>query len=138
MVKRDIYNTMDTSVVQSIAPIATTVEGAVEGAAADLLHFGAAAVAVSYGLWTSDSFLATVEESADDSTYTTVAAGNLQGSFSAVAGTATDSVVQLVGYTGTKRYIRAVVTATGSGAVCVIGANIVRAHPRHLGVNLME
>jgi hypothetical protein len=55
-------------------------------------------------------------DTTNDADFTDVAAGDLQGSFTVVNDTTTkDSQTQVVGYVGSKRYIRVVGTYTGTG-----------------------
>jgi hypothetical protein len=83
------------------------------GAAADTLGYGSATAIVNPNTVTDGVFTPKLQESdASGSGFTDVAAGDLDGAFVAIAA----SVVQTVGYTGSKRYVRIVITATGSPA----------------------
>lgn len=50
-----------------------------------------------------------------DGDFATVAAGSLSNAFTVINSTSKDNVTQWVGYRGSKRYIRAVITFTGTG-----------------------
>lgn len=87
----------------------------------DTANFNGAIVAVNVAALTgvdgSNYITLTLEESNTvvGTDFTTVAAGDLVGAFTVINSTAKDSVVQYVGYTGIKRYIRAKITYTGTG-----------------------
>ncbi len=77
---------------------------------------------------------AILQESDDNITFTAVAAGDLEGSFTLIDDPAEDDVVQVVGYKGAKRYLRLFVDFTGTHTVGTpISAVIVRSRPRHIG-----
>lgn len=122
---RDLKNNL--SVAQSLAPAARTASA--NGTGVDLLGKRKDAVAVLFdiGLFTDGSFTLSVEESDDDSSYSAVAAADLEGSLSVVDGTDDDNTTQIVGYKGTKRYIRAKVAEGSSPSPStglVIGAAV--------------
>src|SRR4051812_5540596 len=108
MATRNIDNEID--VKQSLAPAARTTTAS--GTGVDLQDFDAAMVVFHPGAITDGTHAPSVEESDDDSTYTAVAAGDLHGTLANLAA----NTVQRVGYLGTKRYIRAKITVTGSPA----------------------
>ncbi len=121
---RDLANNI--GVVQTLAPVdyaATT-----KGAAVDLRGFNSAAVIVNTGAITSSGkYVVSVQESdtTTDGDFTDVAAGNLTG---ALPSELAASSSYKVGYVGSKRYIRAVITKT-SGTSIVAGVVVVRGHP---------
>lgn len=98
------------SVAVSVAPAAIKTTTST-GTGVDLSGFAAATVVVPVGAITDGTHTLSIEESdASGSGYATVAAGQLSGTPGAlVASTPVE-----IGYLGTKRYIRAVVTVTGS------------------------
>lgn len=99
------------------------------GSGVDLRGFESAVVQAHIGTITDGNFLFSVEESDDDSTYTAVDSADLLGSFSAAA-SASDEAVQEVGYIGSARYIRAVVTVTGSPSTGgTVGATVIKGTP---------
>ena len=105
------------------------------GTGIDLQGYEEATAAVQFGAITDGTFTPSLEESDTlGSGYTAVAAGDLLGSFSAAATGGGASAVQTVGYIGKKRYIRVVLTVTGSPATGGYAqANILRTRPRHMG-----
>lgn len=123
MAYRDIKNNV--AVAASVLPLLRT--ATVEGSGVDLRGYDSAMVIVDAGTVTDGTFTPSLEESDDNSTFTTVAAADLEGSFTAVTSSADDGV-QSVGYKGDARYVRAVLTASGSpstggtiGAVFALG-----------------
>ena len=128
MILRDLKNNL--SPAQSLAPAARTASA--NGTGVDLQGYGSAMAQFDLGLYTDGSYTLSVEESSDDSTYTVVAAADLEGTLSVVDDATKDNTIQRVGYKGTKRYIRAVVTEGSSPAPStglVLGAAILRGHP---------
>ena len=117
----DLVNNI--AVEESIAPAAQTAN--VNGTGIDLRGYNAVAVIVDAGTITDGTHAISLEESDDDSTYTAVAASDLQGSFSNVA----SNTPQKVGYIGTKRYIRAVATVSGATTGGVYGVAVIKGRP---------
>lgn len=111
-VSRDLYSNI--SVVSCITPDADRT-ASVNGSSVDTRGFESLAFAFHYGTITDGTFTPSLEESDDDSAWTAVAAADLQGTFTAGTSSADETVVR-VGYTGDKRYVRPVVTASGSPA----------------------
>lgn len=113
-------------VVAALAP--AVLSATATGAAVDLAGFGSAVAVVNTGaIVSAGDFTAKLQES-DTTTsgdFTDVAAGDLLGTFP--ASLAADSVVR-VGYIGTKRYIRLVVTKNGGTSIAA-GAVVVKGHP---------
>lgn len=136
---QDLQNRV--KVVKAIDPIVgnNTTEGT--GLTVDTKGYESAVLVFHIGvsgdtLSGSVKMLPSVEESDDDSTWTAVAATDLIGSTLAlIDDAAEDAVVQEAGYRGTKRYIRPLITFTGThtngtpiSAVAILG------HGRHLPV----
>lgn len=97
------------------------------GTAVDLLDCATATVLIPVGLRTDGTFTFKLQESMDNSTFTDVAAADLDGSFTVVNGATVDETVYKVGYTGVMRYIRVVCTVTASPSTgCVVGAYVIR------------
>jgi hypothetical protein len=123
---RDIHNSTDAS--QSINPAAHTATS--NGAGVDLAGANAAEVEFSVGTITDGVHTPKLQESDDNATWDDVAAGDQLGALAALA----TGVHQRVGYVGTKRYLRAVVTVAGGPATGgVYGATVTRGHLRHAG-----
>ena len=116
----DLKSNVD--VVQSLAP--ATRNANVNGTGVDLRGFEAAMLVYSVGAITDGTHTPAMEESDDDSTYTAVAAADLEGSFANF----TAGSVQRVGYIGGKRYIRAQVNSSGTTGAAY-GAVVARGRP---------
>lgn len=102
------------SLVQSIKPIIPTTTQT--GAAADLSGVDTATVEFNFGAYTDGTHTFTLEESSDNSTFTTVAAGDMLGTPPTVSDNTQQNSIKTVGYIGTKRYLRVKNTVTGSPA----------------------
>lgn len=117
----------DVAAASSLAPAVRTATA--NGTGVDLQGYGAAMVLWHVGTITDGTHTPTLQESDDNSTFTTVAAADLSGTFSAL----TSSTVQEVGYIGRSRYIRAVITVTGSPSTGgAYSASIIRGRARNL------
>lgn len=116
---RDLYNNI--GLAQSIAPAVLT--ATTNGAGVDLLGFNSAALVINTGaLVGSAVFVPKLQESDDNTTFTDVAAGDLHGAFPAALAAAS---VTKVGYRGTKRYVRPVLTLS-SGTSLAASATVVK------------
>jgi hypothetical protein len=109
----------DQVVTTSLAPAARTATA--NGTGVDLANAGSANVHVIVGAVTDGTHTPKLQESDDNSTFTDVAAADLNGTFAAIAANTT----QKVGYIGAKRYIRVVSTVSGATTGGVYGAFIV-------------
>lgn len=92
----------------SLAPAARTASA--NGSGVDLSGFHSANIAFVVGTITDGTHTPSVQESDDNSTFTNVAAADLNGTLAALA----SNTNQRVGYRGTKRYVRAVSTVSGA------------------------
>ena len=121
---RDIKSNVD--IAQSIAPSART--ASVNGSGVDLRGYDSAMAEVASGAITDGSFTPKLQESDDDSSYSDVATADLEGSFAACSANA----IQRVGYKGSKRYIRIVLTEAGASPAPSTGGlfagSIIRGH----------
>jgi hypothetical protein len=152
MAKRDLKNllaqrtaTGEDQPVKSIDVGAKTASG--NGAAADLKNYESAVMLIDADAWTDGTHTIHLEESADNSTFTDVAAADLVfnaniGAINAsgnvvIDGATDDDQAYIVGYTGNQRYIRIAATVTSASTGAIYGGIILRGHPRHLGANLM-
>lgn len=115
--------------IPTIQPAAQT--GAVTGSGVDLKGYDGAEVVVHVGVRTDSTFVANLQESDDNSTYTDVASGDMIGSEPTISGYS-NKVYQL-GYKGTKRYIRLNTSfvAGGESTGAVFGAVVIRGLKRH-------
>jgi hypothetical protein len=131
MAIRDLYR--KTLVSPSLLP-AARVTGTSVGTAVDLRGFDAAVVAVTFGAWTDGTHAPSVQHSMDGTTYTTASSSDLDGTFATVSGTSGASAAQAVGYIGTQRYVRVVMTVTGATSGAVSGAAVIAGYPRNAPV----
>lgn len=122
--RRDLDKDISSTI--SLAPAARTASA--NGTGVDLQNFMAAAVIYICGIRTDGTHTPTLEESDDNSSYSAVAAADMNGTLVAMTSTTT----QEVGYKGTKRYIRAVITAAGTTTGALTQAQIIRAGARNL------
>lgn len=111
---------------------ATTRTASANGAGVDLANCGGATVVVVVGAWTDGTHAFKIQDSDDNSTFADAAAGAVDGAFAAVAGAGDAGTTQRVGYTGAKRYVRAVQTVSGATSGANIGAFVVRHDGRKL------
>jgi hypothetical protein len=135
---RDLANNID--VKQSIAPALRT--STVTGTEADRLGFESVAFLVHVGAWTNGSFALSVEESDDNVSWGAAAAGDIIGTAPTIASLGgspsvpnieNDTVV--FGYRGAARYVRPVVTVTGSPNIgAFVGVSVLLGHPRNAPV----
>lgn len=125
MTVRDLNK--EVSVVTSVAP-AAALTATTTGASADLAGYRSAMAIIVAGVATDGTIVPSLEESDDNSSWSAVAAGDLSGTFASVTAAA-DETVQEVGYLGTKRYIRVLLTETVASAGQFITALIVRGDP---------
>lgn len=123
---RDVKSMND--FVTSIAPAAIT--ATTSGSSVDLRGYQGAQAVIVAGTITDGTHTPKLQESDDGSSWSDVAASDLQGAF---AGLASDTV-QRVGYLGGKRFVRAVSTVTGATAGGVYAAIIHRARPEQAPV----
>lgn len=118
--------------------IAVRTNGTATGTAVDLHEnkdaSRSAFLVVVAGTMTDGSVAVTLEESDDNSAWSTVAAADLQGTAPTVASTNDDTIFEL-GYKGSKRYLRAVAVTTGATAGGTFGAVIVRGFPRRTPIS---
>ncbi|XKM40332.1 hypothetical protein A4U53_030850 [Rhizobium ruizarguesonis] len=119
MAKRDLYNNI--SVAASVAPAVLTATGT--GTGVDARGFQSVTAVINTGaIVAAGLFTPKLQESDDNSAWSDVAAADLLGSFANLAA----SAVQRVGYKGSKRYVRVVLTyvsgtSIAAGAVVILG-----------------
>lgn len=122
---RDIYNQL--SAAQSIAPAA--IKASANGTGVDLNGFQGAEVLIHAGAWTDGSHAFEVQHSDDNSSFAAVPDSALQGTEPTIDSGAGGGTVYEIGYFGTKRYLRVIVTVTGATTGAIYGAAIVRGAP---------
>lgn len=115
----------------SVAP-ALRVNGTTNGTGVDLRGFDAAAISVAFGAYTDGTHTPSVQHSSDGSTYTNVAASDLDGAFTAVNAVGGANTVQTVGYIGALRYVRVVMTVSGATTGAASTAFVVAGYPRQM------
>ena len=117
MAKYDFKNGQ--TIVNSLPPAARTATAS--GTGVDTANAGGVTVVFPAGTRTDGTHTPSVEESADNSSWSAVAAADLVGTLAAIT---TDSVQQ-VAYIGTKRYVRPKVTVAGATSGAVYGAHVI-------------
>lgn len=126
---RDAYSNVT---VRATLAIATRTASA-NGTGVDRYLNGAgyqdALIIVHTGTITDGTHAIDVQESDDNTTFTSVAASELQGTEPSIVA-ADDDKMFVVGYKGTKRYIRVAVTASGTTSGGTYGASVLLANPR--------
>lgn len=129
-VSQDLKN--NSSIKNSIG--AQTVGGGVNGDSADLKNFESLMCVVDVQTGSNDgAYSFTLEESADDSSWSTVADADLEDASDIPADLDDGSVHNFsVGYTGSKRYVRAVVSEDSAATTApTVSATFVKGHPRY-------
>jgi hypothetical protein len=126
MSQRDLYH--NTAATLSLSP-AARVTGTANGTAADLRGFGSAVASVSFGAYTDGTHTPKLQHSDDNTTFADVGATELQGAFAAVSGATGANKVQSVGYVGSKRYLRVVITTAGATTGALSGAILIAGEP---------
>lgn len=109
-------------VANMVKPVAST--ATTTGTAIDLANYNANTIVVVPGLWTDGTHTISLTESADNTTFSAVAAADLVGSFAAISSTAT-ATIQQVSYIGTKRYIKHVNTVATATTGAIIGVQFI-------------
>ena len=144
VIKRDLLELLQSgqgydanAEVQSIAPAAVTTTA--DGTSCDLKEYDSLVVRLDLGVWTDGTFVFTIEESADNSTFTTVAAADLEGAVGSgnsitVDAADEDLAIHHIGYFGTKRYARVSFTAASTTTGMVFSATLLRGHKKRRGI----
>lgn len=113
--------------------VALRTNGTVNGTTVDMHEnkdaSRSAMLIVQSGTITDGSHAITLQESDDGSSWSTVAAAELQGTAPTLT-SSDDDVLREVGYLGSKRYLRAVATTSGATTGGTYGAVILRGFPR--------
>lgn len=123
MTTQDIKNSIDAA--HSLEP-AVRATGTANGAAVDLTGYQAAAMIVYVGAYTNGTHTPTLEHSDDGTSFVATTAADLDGSFTAISSAGGANSVQRVGYRGSKRYLRAVMTVAAGATGAASAALIVR------------
>ncbi|MYS47539.1 hypothetical protein GTY23_41495 [Streptomyces sp. SID5998] len=126
---RDAYSNITVRETLGIATRTASTNGTGVDRAAGGCDFQDAMVVVHTGVITDGTHAIDVQESDDNTTFTSVAASELQGTEPSI-GSADDNKMYVVGYKGTKRYLRVAVTASGTTSGGTYGASVILANPR--------
>lgn len=126
MALRDLLR--QTLVKQSLAPAVRT--STATGSSVDLRGFDAAIISVSFGAYTDGTHTPTVQQSVDGTTFTNTSSSDLDGALSAVTSVAGANTVQCVGYIGAQRYVRVVMTVSGTTSGAASAGYVVAGYPR--------
>lgn len=100
------------------------------GTAVDLQGFQGAVVLFNAQAWTDGTHAMKVQDSPDNSTWTDVAAAQLDGTAPTITAAGAQLAITRVGYLGNQRYVRAVQTCSGTTTGAIIGALVIRNDPR--------
>lgn len=124
----------DVDVVQAIAPQVRATDGALNGTTIELDGYNSCVVIFSVGTVTDGTYTPKVEESIDGgSTWTDVAASDLEGDTLVAVSTANDPKVQKVGYMGTRGVIRPVITSASTTSGGPVSATVIVGHRNQTG-----
>ncbi|MDR3450741.1 MAG: hypothetical protein P4M15_13530 [Alphaproteobacteria bacterium] len=116
----------------SLAP-AARVTGTATGTAVDLRGYDGAVIVVAFGAYTDGTHTPSVQQSVDGVTYTTCVFGtDLDGpaDFVAVSGSGGANTVQQMGYIGSQRYLKVIMTTTGATTGALSSASVIAGYPR--------
>lgn len=128
MTVRNLLRNIMTSI--SLAPAVRTATATATGSAVDLRGYDSAVISVQFGSYTDGTHTPSVQHSVDGTTYTSVAAGDLDGAFAAVNSAAGAGSIQSVGYIGAQRYVRVVMTIASATSGAASGAVVTVGHAR--------
>lgn len=124
MALRDLKTRIDC--VMAIAPIVRTANTAVNGATCDLQGYNSAMAIMTFGAWTDGTHTPKLQDSPDNSVWTDVVAADMVGTFIALSSAVNQNASQRVGYIGSQRYLRLVLTTAGATVGAGSSAEIVR------------
>lgn len=116
---------LDSLVVASIPVAAIATDTTTDGTGVAWGRFRSVMVIIWSGTVTDGTFTFEVQDSDDDSSYDAVADGYLEGTEPALT---TSDTVAVVGYKGTRKYLRVVCTTTDTTSGGVVGALVVCAN----------
>lgn len=125
MSNKDLRSNVD--VANSLLPAARAATGT--GSTVDLVDYDSAVVAFVPGAWTDGTHTPSIQQSTDGTTFGTTGTADLQGSFTAISGTAGTTAIQRVGYIGSARYIRVLQTVAAGTTGMLSSAVVLRGHP---------
>jgi hypothetical protein len=132
-VRRSLYNVAlaKSSIVPAVARTTTTTGTAVDRMT-DQGGFRSALIVIHTGTITDGTHTVTVQDSPDNTNWTAVADEFLQGTEPAI-GASNDDTLFEIGYIGHERYLRVLITVTGSPATGgIYGATVLLGWPRKM------
>jgi hypothetical protein len=127
MAKRDLDQLL--AVATASVAVAAKTDGTVNGTSTDLKGYHSCiAIVDALGAWTDGVHTIKLQESADDSTFTDVAEGQV-----VVDGAADDAIMYKIPYQGAKRYVRVAIVSSGCTTGAVVGGHLMRGHKKLKG-----
>lgn len=137
--KRSVYNHVRAKATLAVAARTATANGTavdrqLSGASGSNEWYSSAMLLVHTGTITDGTHAITLEVSDDNSSWAAAASGDVQGSLPSI-GASNDDALYEIGYTGTKRYLRAVTTVSGTTSGGIYGATILLGFPNTLPVS---
>jgi len=126
MAYRDLRANVDAAF--GLAPAART-NGTATGSSVDLRGYESAMVIVHYGAWTDGTHTPSLQSSTDGTTWNAVGTADLQGTFTALSGTAGQAAIARVGYIGGDRFIRPLIVTASATTGALSGVAIARGKP---------
>jgi hypothetical protein len=124
---RDMKSQHD--VVQGLPPAGLRANATYPGASVDLQGYYGAMVCFSIGPWTDGTHTPSLLESADNATFTPVAASDMRGSFTAVTSAVGQNAIQRVDYIGNMRWIKPNLVTAGVTNGAPVEMFVVRGRP---------
>ena len=101
-----MFHNLYDSVSAALTQNPTVKNATANGTGVDLKGYETAVAVVQFGTWTDGTHTPSLEESDDNSSFSAVAAADLEGAFTAVSAGGGSNTIQQVGYKGRKRYVR--------------------------------
>lgn len=132
--RRDLSDNLQVSACIPCTRVASD-NTAIVSSTVDMLGYNSLMIAIATGtLADADAtFTALLEESSDNSTFTTPAAGDLVGTAAGASFTFThDNAVRKIGYIGAKRYVRLTITPASNTGTADISAVAILGNARLL------
>ena len=117
----------------SLAKAAKTASA--NGASAEVNEFHGACFVVDIGAWTDGTHTYAMQESDDNSTFTAIADGDLDGTEPVISDDSQDDTQVYIGYKGNKRYLRVALTVAGATTGAVSGAYLLYGYPKDIPAN---
>lgn len=130
---RDAYANVSVRETLAIATRTATTNGTGVDRVGGGAMYQDAAIIVHTGTITDGTHAVDVQESDDNSVWGSVAAAELQGAEPSI-GAPDDNKLYVIGYKGTKRYLRVAITASGTTSGGTYGATVLLSNPRNAPV----